>query len=65
MQAAGYSGKVKIGMDVAASEFLTQDNKYDLNFKNQPNDGSDVKTGCAPFRPFCTNQLTRMCTGAS
>eukprot|EP00208_Stichococcus_sp_RCC1054_P006941 CAMPEP_0206147738 /NCGR_PEP_ID=MMETSP1473-20131121/34381_1 /ASSEMBLY_ACC=CAM_ASM_001109 /TAXON_ID=1461547 /ORGANISM="Stichococcus sp, Strain RCC1054" /LENGTH=480 /DNA_ID=CAMNT_0053544811 /DNA_START=118 /DNA_END=1560 /DNA_ORIENTATION=- len=45
IEAAGYSGKVKIGMDVAASEFLTQDNKYDLNFKNQPNDGSDVKTG--------------------
>lgn len=33
-------------MDVAASEFLMKDGKYDLNFKNQPNDGSDVKTGC-------------------
>jgi len=47
VQAAGYSGKVKIGMDVAASEFLTEDGKYDLNFKNKPNDGSEVKTGCA------------------
>jgi len=46
VQAAGYSGKVKIGMDVAASEFLTEDGKYDLNFKNQPNDGSEKKTGC-------------------
>jgi Enolase, C-terminal TIM barrel domain len=46
-QAAGYSGKVKIGMDVAASEFLTDNGKYDLNFKNKPNDGSEVKTGCA------------------
>lgn len=45
LQAAGYSGKVKIGMDVAASEFLTEDGKYDLNFKNKPNDGSDVLTG--------------------
>ena len=49
-QAAGYSGKVKIGMDVAASEFMTEDGKYDLNFKNKPNDGSEVKTGCGcPF----------------
>jgi enolase len=45
IEAAGYSGKVKIGMDVAASEFLTEDGKYDLNFKNKPNDGSEVKTG--------------------
>lgn len=37
---AGYSDKVKIGMDVAASEFYTEDKKYDLNFKVQPNDGS-------------------------
>lgn len=51
VQAAGYSGKVKIGMDVAASEFLTGDGKYDLNFKNKPNDGSEVKTGCALGRP--------------
>jgi enolase len=43
--AAGYTGKVKIGMDVAASEFHTKDGKYDLNFKVQPNDGSQVLTG--------------------
>ncbi|VDD81614.1 unnamed protein product [Mesocestoides corti] len=30
---AGYTGKVKIGMDVAASEFY-QDGKYNLDFKN-------------------------------
>ena len=35
-------------MDVAASEFMTEDGKYDLNFKNKPNDGSEVKTGCGP-----------------
>ena len=38
---------MKIGMDVAASEFMTEDGKYDLDFKNKPNDGSQVKTGCA------------------
>jgi len=41
---AGYTGKVKIGMDVAASEFFTEDGMYDLNFKNQPNDGSEKLT---------------------
>merc|ERR1712133_310509 len=30
---AGYTGKVEIGMDVAASEFH-KDGKYDLDFKN-------------------------------
>lgn len=34
--------QVKIGMDVAASEFLTKDGNYDLNFKKQPNDGAHV-----------------------
>jgi enolase len=39
---AGYEGKVKIGMDVAASEFFTkgEDAPYDLDFKSAPNDGS-------------------------
>ncbi|KAK9907448.1 hypothetical protein WJX75_003947 [Coccomyxa subellipsoidea] len=45
IEAAGYTGKVKIGMDVAASEFLTKDNKYDLDFKTKDNDGSQVLTG--------------------
>lgn len=39
---AGYTGKIKIGMDVAASEFLTKDGRYDLNFKKQPNDGAHL-----------------------
>ncbi|GBG75227.1 hypothetical protein CBR_g19863 [Chara braunii] len=47
----GYMGKVKIGMDVAASEFLVKGEskgttgggqRYDLNFKQEPNDGADV-----------------------
>lgn len=42
---AGYTDKVKIGMDVAASEFYTENGKYDLDFKTKNNDGSQVKTG--------------------
>jgi enolase len=38
---AGYTGKVKIGMDVAASEFF-KEGKYDLNFKGSP---ADMRTG--------------------
>lgn len=41
---AGYTGKVKIGMDVAASEFFA-DGKYDLDFKTKNNDKSHVLTG--------------------
>ncbi|KAL0415782.1 UNVERIFIED_CONTAM: Enolase 1, chloroplastic [Sesamum latifolium] len=44
IEKAGYTGKIKIGMDVAASEFLTKERKYDLNFKKQPNDGAHVLT---------------------
>ncbi len=33
---AGYNGKIKIGMDVAASEFFDeQEKKYDLNNKEK------------------------------
>eukprot|EP00850_Spirogloea_muscicola_P019008 SM000181S03533 [mRNA] locus=s181:416:4293:+ [translate_table: standard] len=42
---AGYTGKVMIGMDVAASEFLTKSGQYDLDFKEQPNDGSALLSG--------------------
>ncbi|MDY6958018.1 MAG: phosphopyruvate hydratase [Halobacteriota archaeon] len=41
---AGYTGMMKIGMDVAASEFYVK-GRYDLDFKNPDNDGSMVKTG--------------------
>ena len=37
--------QVKIGMDVAASEFQTEDKMYDLKFKEKDNDGSGKKTG--------------------
>jgi enolase len=55
---AGYDGKVKIGMDVAASEFFTEDKMYDLDFKNEGNDGSQKKTGAQMtemYKSFCTN----------
>ncbi len=41
IEKAGYTGKVRIGMDVAASEFF-KDGKYDLNFKGEE---PDLKTG--------------------
>ncbi|CAD7700860.1 unnamed protein product [Ostreobium quekettii] len=55
---ADYAGKVKIGMDVAASEFCTEDQMYDLNFKTPDNDGSAKKTGTEMldmYKGFCSN----------
>uniref|UniRef100_A0AAV1U9I3 phosphopyruvate hydratase n=1 Tax=Peronospora matthiolae TaxID=2874970 RepID=A0AAV1U9I3_9STRA len=40
---AGYDGKIGIGMDVASSEFLTKDGKYDLDFKSE--NSTDLLTG--------------------
>merc|ERR1712180_315900 len=37
IEKAGYTGKIKIGMDVAASEFH-KEGKYDLDFKNKESD---------------------------
>lgn len=43
---AGYTDKIELGMDVAASEFYKEDSKmYDLDFKNPENDGSKCLTG--------------------
>ena len=41
---AGYTDKVKIGMDCAASEFY-KDGKYDLDFKNPNSDKSKTMNG--------------------
>lgn len=41
---AGYTDKIKIAMDVAASEFY-KDGKYDLDFKNSASDPSKHLTG--------------------
>lgn len=46
VEKAGYTDKVRFGMDVAASEFFV-DGKYDLDFKTKDNDGSQVVTGSA------------------
>ena len=41
---AGYEGKIKIGLDVASSEFY-KDGKYDLDFKNANSDPTKWLTG--------------------
>jgi len=41
---AGYTGKISIGMDVAASEFH-KEGKYDLDFKNPNSDSSKWLSG--------------------
>jgi len=46
IEKAGYTDKVKIGMDCAASEFF-KDGKYDLDFKNPNSDPSKWLTGSA------------------
>ncbi|KAI8873611.1 enolase, partial [Ramicandelaber brevisporus] len=45
IEKAGFTGKIKIGMDVAASEFYTKDKRYDLDFKNKNTDSSKWLTG--------------------
>ena len=57
IEKAGYTGKIKIGMDVAAAEFYTADKMYDLDFKTENNDGSMKKTGeemIAMYKEFCS-----------
>merc|ERR1719295_1761091 len=44
IQKSGHKDKVKIGTDVAASEFY-KDGKYDLDFKNPASKPADWKTG--------------------
>eukprot|EP00923_Selenidium_pygospionis_P040719 GHVN01070440.1.p1 GENE.GHVN01070440.1~~GHVN01070440.1.p1 ORF type:complete len:358 (+),score=54.09 GHVN01070440.1:28-1101(+) len=45
---AGHEGKIKIGMDVAASEFYVADKSgYDLNFKHPTQSGAEIITGKA------------------
>jgi enolase len=43
IEKAGYTGKIKMAMDVAASEFF-KDGKYDLDFKSEEGDPEMVKT---------------------
>ncbi len=47
IQIAGYAGKVRLAMDVAASEFYSGEGaagRYDLDFKTENNDGSQKYT---------------------
>jgi len=44
IEKAGYTGKVKIAMDVAASEFY-KEGKYDLDFKNSESKSADWLSG--------------------
>jgi enolase len=43
IEKAGYTGKIKIAMDCAASEFF-KDGKYDLDFKNEGSNPEDYLT---------------------
>ena len=47
IEKSGHAGKVKIGMDVAASEFKTEKGDYDLDFKTENNGGRSVLTPAA------------------
>ena len=38
VEKAGFTDQIKIGMDVAASEFCKEGPKYDLDFKNPDSD---------------------------
>jgi len=44
IEKAGYAGKVKLAMDVAASEFY-KDGLYDLDFKNPDSKPESKITG--------------------
>merc|ERR1712060_294270 len=59
IEKAGYTGKVKIGMDVAASEFWKEEEKvYDLDFKTENNDKSQCLSGeklLEVYEEFCAN----------
>ncbi|CDF36425.1 enolase [Chondrus crispus] len=59
IEMAGYTGKIKVGMDVAASEFWVEAKKmYDLDFKTENNDGSQCLSGeklGEMYKDFCKN----------
>jgi len=58
IEKAGYTGRISVGMDVAASEFLVEGTtNYDLDFKTENNDKSHIKTGKEMldlYKEFCT-----------
>merc|ERR1712018_634978 len=57
IEKAGYTGKIKIGMDVAASEFH-KEGKYDLDFKNKESDPTKFISPdqlCEMYKGFVKN----------
>jgi enolase len=57
IEKAGYTGKIKIGMDVAASEFC-KEKKYDLDFKNEASKPEDYLSGdqmTDMYKKFCAD----------
>ena len=57
IEKAGYTGRVKIAMDVAAAEFF-KNGLYDLDFKNPASDASQHLTGeqlADLYRSFCND----------
>lgn len=57
IEKAGYTGKIKIGMDVAASEFY-REGKYDLDFKNPESKAEDWISNdklCEMYQGFIKN----------
>jgi enolase len=59
IEMSGYTGKIKVGMDVAAAEFYKAETKlYDLDFKNEKSDGSFALTSdklSDLYKKFCTD----------
>ncbi len=51
IEKAGYTGKVKLGMDVAASEFY-KEGKYDLGFKNKESNLLDGPQLASLYKEF-------------
>merc|ERR1712113_223096 len=59
LKKSGHEGKVKIGTDVAASEFWKADiGKYDLDFKN-PNSDDSMKKTAAEMVDYYKSWLTK------
>jgi len=57
IEKAGHTGKIFLGMDVAASEFWKEEEKvYDLDWKNPDADGSGKLSGealAAKYQEYC------------
>ena len=52
LQQSGHKDKVKIATDPAASEFFTDDRKYDLDFKNDQPHADRIKTAAEMMEEY-------------